>query len=254
MHKIKDLLAKNLILGRNYFEVMSEYEYENRIIWADEINFQEDDEGVIDESYDYEYYPILDKTGRIREVINVTAAREREAKGLIKITLYEDIAEYFYAEDAKSVETATLIIEGYDNGYPKIARHFMDGVLHRMDGPAITEFNPDASFKRRIWCLGGLIDYYYGPAVVIYENRYPVIERFYSGPVPLEDIDKFLVESKLYKNGEPEQNRWVNEAGLLHKVDGPALIKYSPSGKITEARWFYKGKEFNPSIAPKIIN
>ena len=72
--------------------------------------------------------------------------------------------------------------------------------------------------------------------------------NYYYGGKIFEEL--CLVDGILYREGLPsvfEYNRYGyvdcvefhNKTGLLHKIDGPAIICYNTHGNIEELCWFY---------------
>ena len=92
--------------------------------------------------------------------------------------------------------------------------------FHRLDGPAIAHYNQDVSIK--------LKQYYIESILYTDKLKYSVSTSSY------KEVDKMknhIVE--YYPNGNKKFEQYLKK-GILHKLNGPAEIKYFSNGEIHE--------------------
>jgi len=106
--------------------------------------------------------------------------------------------------------------EYYNTGELKSEQWLVDGVLHRVDGPAIIIYYQGNGGKRyECWRRNNKNHRVGGPAFTWY-----------------------------YGDEKPEQEQWyVN--GIHHRIDGPANVYYYFDGKINHKLWYING---NPVV------
>ena len=105
-----------------------------------------------------------------------------------------------------------LHTEYYENGNKWYEEYWIDGWLHREDGPAMVVYHENGDRR----CEGYYID----------------------GEWHKEDAPAWIV---YYKNGDVELEEYYKD-GKLHREDGAARIWYSKNGKVEKQRWFKDGK------------
>ena len=88
----------------------------------------------------------------------------------------------------------------------------LDLILHREDGPALTEYFFSGNPSREYWVKHGIKHRDNAPAVIAY-----------------------------YQNGEKEYVCWYRN-GKIHRDDGPALIHYDRDGRVESAVFYDQGK------------
>jgi hypothetical protein len=113
-----------------------------------------------------------------------------------------------------------------------IKRWFNDaGQLHREDGPA------EIRDGNSIWCINGKLHRVDGPAI---EWNDGTKEWYINGQtIACKDNEEFLRIIKINPIiNEYETKRWFNDAGQLHREDGPA-IEYSDGS----TEYYINGKE-----------
>ena len=98
--------------------------------------------------------------------------------------------------------------------------YYLDGILHRNDGPAFIPFYSNGSY----------VEHYFQNGKRHRENK-PAIIEYYNDGITVY-IEKYIF------NGE------------LHRKDGPADINYDRFGNIIVQNYYFNGIKFNPDVLP----
>ena len=106
-------------------------------------------------------------------------------------------------------------IEYYDNGQKKSERWYLNGELHREDGPAIQCWNIYGQKWIEQWVLNDKYHRVDGPA---YQSW--------------------------YENGQKKSERWYLN-GKLHREDGPAYQRWYKDGQKEYEGWWLNNKEYS---------
>lgn len=151
--------------------------------------------------------------------------------------------------------------------YATIIRHFKHNILHREDGPAQIEIDPNGT-RREWWIKDG--DYHRDddePAFILYNYDGLIkIEKWIHHGKCHRDLGpayiyrrtdgsvyniQYMINGQNHRDGNPaviyyhmngtiSNERWYKN-GKLHREDGPASIYYKDSGELWQVRWYING-------------
>jgi hypothetical protein len=117
---------------------------------------------------------------------------------------------------------------------------WLNGQLHRIDGPAITCQNGS-----QYWCQYNQLHRTNGPASVepniqyhTYDKKLTTIAWYFNGK-------KHRIDGPAYYKHFDDDNKLLEEwyiDGQLHREDGPASIEYNENGMIYCKNWCYNGE------------
>jgi len=146
----------------------------------------------------------------------------------------------------------------YDDGSVKEKKWYKDGKIHKDDGPAVIEYDPEGNILLEYWYKNGnkLSEYWYkdgkmhkddGPAKKMYNAAGALTgEQWYKngkhhrngGPASTK-----YYPGKYYPDGR-KKIKWEMwyEDDKLNRDDGPAMIDYDLEGNISEEDWYLKDK------------
>ena len=132
--------------------------------------------------------------------------------------------EKWFNEDGEIYNSSAPAIIKFDRTGKKVSEEWYTkkNTLHRVDGPAITEYNDDKT--REVWCYDGTIhrtdD---GPSIVNRLNG-KVVSQYWNKDGKQHRINGPAV-IEYYEDGNKKLEEWYIE-GRLHRLDGPAQVKY----------------------------
>lgn len=113
------------------------------------------------------------------------------------------------------------------------------------------------SYKRNIlysetWKTDGKLDRKVSPAIIIYhKNGQPKILQWYRNGESYRENNEAIYE-KYYETGVIWQKSWGN-GEIVHREDGPAIIRYNENGKVEEEEWYLNDKSFRRDGGPVLI-
>ena len=105
------------------------------------------------------------------------------------------------------------------NGQVECEEWLVNGVCHRLDGPAVIWYHDNGQVECEAWLVNGQGQRLDGPAWVEYNAI-----------------------------GQVEREGWLVD-GKCHRLDGPAQVEYHDNGQVAGERWYYEGKEVTPEFA-----
>lgn len=150
---------------------------------------------------------------------------------------YEKAKEKFL-EKSPIVHDVATRVEAIANKYTGILKlkngdieYYLNGQLHREDGPATTRANGE-----QYWYLNGQLHREDGPAVInsVTSNKYYLNGR---------NVSEYEV-AKIDPSGSKV---WRNSKGLLHRSNGPAII--CPNG----TKYYYQNGQRHRDYGPAVI-
>ena len=103
----------------------------------------------------------------------------------------------------------------YPNGNKMRENWYLEGICHRVDGPATIYYYASGKIEREVWYLNGQLHRIDGPAIIDYSELYGIRrERWYLNN---EDSThkEWLIEKKLYNK---PYNIWTDEEKVLWKL------------------------------------
>lgn len=100
----------------------------------------------------------------------------------------------------------------YDNDNLRFVEYCLNGVPHRVDGPAWRKWTRDGRLVEQIWSLAGEEHREGGPATVLW-----------------------------YTTGQAKKACYF-QRGLRHRLDGPAEIWFDKTGSVVREEWFVEGR------------
>ena len=104
----------------------------------------------------------------------------------------------------------TVKTDRYSDGRIRNKYWYLDGQLHREDGPAVMSYDAFGSLNNEVWWNRGRIHRIGGPAILYY-----------------------LVDVK-------RTETWCQD-NEKHREDGPAVISYNDKGRIEIQEWWIRG-------------
>jgi antitoxin component YwqK of YwqJK toxin-antitoxin module len=113
----------------------------------------------------------------------------------------------------ESAKEATPEYKYYPNGQVERESWYLDGKKHRVDGPAVINYDKNGQVEIESWYLDGKKHREDGPTVIWYD-----------------------------KNGQVKRESWYLD-GKRHRVDGPAVINYYPNGQVEGESWYLDDTE-----------
>lgn len=162
----------------------------------------------------------------------------------------------------------------FSNGRPKKERWMVfkpnGEILHRLDGPASTEWDKFGRIVNQNWCINGKLHREDGPALIEYIYHDP---RGYSKS-SYEKIEQWFCNDKLHRNDGPasisyypplknkdriKSETWVQNGLHQNYMDEPSSIIYWENGLAKRKLWIMNGglfymKNYSRKNGPAIIN
>jgi hypothetical protein len=168
----------------------------------------------------------------------------------------------YYNEDDEIHRLYNPAIVTYDKSGKEVYMEWrMNGMLHRIDGPAKIELKPWKDYQDAVYAWfynqgyqHTSHDQKHEANFYIEANGVKVEEGWYDYNGKSSHLSYKLGPARIFRN--PENNRIIeqqyHDKGKLHRKDGPAIIKYDPdTADKLEENYYWRGKrhrEDGPAI------
>ena len=195
------------------------------------------------------YYKIVNPYSMNIPVINWKRILHREDN--LPAIEFEDLSKVYYV-DGKLHRTDGPAIIGKNSKYLTISeRYYVDGKLHRTDGPAEILCDDSGIKEYERYYIDGKLHRTDGPADIRYfDNGFIKIEKYYVNGImtrsstTLDGDGPGIITRpayiEYYKDGGIESESYFVD-GARHKTDGPACITYRCNGKVYCSEYFTNG-------------
>lgn len=163
-----------------------------------------------------------------------------------------NIREMYKQDGERHREDGPAFSWYYDDNRPSSQEWYIHGIKHREDGPAEIKYYPNGELKSEAWLINGSLYREDGPAS---------IEYFPDGTVAKEDwspadtrLDADLPSITLYyPSGVKERDIWRGDGTHWHRLNGPAVVDYSETGKIKRETWMINNKKHRDDGPAEVI-
>ena len=159
------------------------------------------------------------------------------------------------------------VIEYYESGEIERESWYLNGSLHRIDGPAYISYYKSGKKKREEWFLDGTYHRVDGPAYISYyesnqtrredwylndkesnHKEWLIANNLYKPYNTWSDEEKGIMEIimdvkptiEYYKSGQIQREDWYLSC-KFHRLDGPAYLLYYKSGQKQREDWYLNG-------------
>lgn len=126
----------------------------------------------------------------------------------------------------------------YPGGGLAYERWVQRGILHRLDGSVLTEYREDGTVAKRQWCCH-YTDVSHATVVECCEDGSVESERWQDNTGEHHRVDGPAVV-EYYPNGQQKRVLWYQN-GILHRADGPAIVEYYPNGVVSLVEYRVEG-------------
>ena len=131
------------------------------------------------------------------------------------------------------------VYEEGDHGQLKRERFYVDGVLHREDGPALLQYRKNGRIKEESWLFEEEYHREDGPALIFYHKNGQIKQEIWYIHNMAGRKDNPAAIS-YFKTGKIKQEIWY-ENNVVHKIHGSAIIQYYKTGRIRTERNYFNG-------------
>ena len=140
----------------------------------------------------------------------------------------------------------------WHNGNPEERSYYLNGQLHREDGPAFECFYKNDKLRERGYYLNGQAHCQDGPAIEYFDANGNLTLSYYylNGQLHREDGPAF---ESLWSNGNPEERGYYLN-GQLHREDGPAVEVFDEDGDLRIQDYYLNGQRLSEEEWSKQVN
>jgi antitoxin component YwqK of YwqJK toxin-antitoxin module len=125
-------------------------------------------------------------------------------------------------------------------------------VIHRIDGPAATEYYDDGAIRTVAYMEEEVPHRADGPAIVLFRPDGTVETEEYRWEGDLERAGGGPAEVWYHQNGAVAQENYF-EKNIPHRVDGPASIRYREDGSVKQEEYYDWGQHHREDGAADIV-
>lgn len=167
------------------------------------------------------------------------------------ITIEKDkLFERYYLNGKLHRTDGPAKVEYYDNGQISLEEHHINGLIHRDDGPAVEQYFVSGERSSVTYYKNGKphnengaahVRYYESGATERYEYWLNHQRHSVDGPAVITFYD-----SGKYHEFKPKSKTYYVDY-KIHRIDGPAWIEYSESGETVRQSFYLEGHEYTES-------